>query len=91
MSVYSYKATDISGKVIKGTLEAENEKGIVTKLQEMGYIPIRIHMAGQSKINADTDLSKSFKSFFSRYKSSLSSIPVAANGDIAAARVKSFV
>jgi len=32
----------------------------------MGYIPIRIHMAGQSKINADTDLSKSFKSFFSR-------------------------
>jgi len=64
--VYSYKAADISGKIIKGTLDAENESKAAGRLQEMGYIPIRIHVTGQSRINADADLLMPVKSFFTR-------------------------
>ncbi|MBN1278040.1 MAG: type II secretion system inner membrane protein GspF [Deltaproteobacteria bacterium] len=47
MSEYSYKATDQSGKIVKGVIEAFEEKDAVTRLQNMGYIPIRIALAGR--------------------------------------------
>lgn len=42
MGNYAYKATDPSGKLIKGVLEALDEREAVRRLQEMGYIPIRV-------------------------------------------------
>lgn len=58
MTVYSYKATDSSGKIIKGSLEAADEKATAAKLQNMGYIPIRILPAGKERGNLfDFDLS----------------------------------
>ncbi len=42
MSEFIYKATDRSGKVIEGSIDAENEPAVVSKLRRMGYIPIRI-------------------------------------------------
>ncbi len=46
MTLFIYKATDSTGKVTKSTLEAVDEPGAVTRLQEMGLIPIRISPAG---------------------------------------------
>ena len=46
MGNYAYKATDPSGRLIKGAIEAGDEREAVGRLQEMGYIPIRILPAG---------------------------------------------
>ena len=53
MTIFSYKASDASGTVVKGTLEATDEKEVAGKLQSMHYIPIRIEKAGagQGKFN----------------------------------------
>jgi len=47
--MFSYKATDLSGKIIKGTLDAENERGAASRLQDMGYIPILINQTRTAK------------------------------------------
>ncbi len=47
MPLYSYKATDASGKLVKGILEATEEKEAVARLQGMNYIPIRVQAAGR--------------------------------------------
>jgi type II secretion system protein F len=64
MPVYSYKATDSSGKIFDGSLEAEEEKGAVSELYRMGLIPIRItRQKGKAKaLNAD--VSRFFGSVF---------------------------
>lgn len=64
MPTYSYKATDSEGKIVKGTLEAAEESGVVAELQDMGYIPIRISMAGRGRGKFDVDLSKNILSIF---------------------------
>jgi general secretion pathway protein F len=45
MTVFSYKATDQNGKIVTGTQDASDEKGVVAHLQAQGYIPIRITSA----------------------------------------------
>ena len=42
MAQFSYKATDQTGKIVTGTQDASDEKGVVAALQAQGYIPIRI-------------------------------------------------
>jgi type II secretion system protein F len=42
MTTFSYKATNAYGKILKGTLEAVDERDAVAKLQGMNCIPIRI-------------------------------------------------
>ena len=50
MTLYSYKATDPSGKIVNATVEAPDEMKVADKIHAMGYIPIRIIPAGkQSK------------------------------------------
>jgi len=66
MAIYTYKATDTTGKIVKGTLEAEGEKGVVAGLQDMGYIPIRVSLAGGERKRFDFDLSKDILSIFKR-------------------------
>jgi len=46
MQIFSYKATDVAGKVISGSLEAAETRDAVARLQEMGYIPIKVSPAG---------------------------------------------
>jgi type IV pilus assembly protein PilC len=43
---FQYKVKDKAGKVVEGSLEAENAQLVVGKLREMGYIPIEIQQAG---------------------------------------------
>ncbi len=64
MPTYSYKATDSAGKIVKGTLEAAQESGVVARLQDMGYIPIRISLAERDRRRLDFDLSKNIISIF---------------------------
>jgi type II secretion system protein F len=66
MPTYSYKATDSAGKIVKGTLEAEQERGVVTSLHDMGYIPIKISLAERDRSRFDLDLSKNIISIFKR-------------------------
>jgi general secretion pathway protein F len=47
MSGFSYKAADLSGKVIKGTLDAPDERAAAARLQDMGYIPMQIRPGGR--------------------------------------------
>ncbi len=62
MTIFSYKASDASGAVIKGTLEATDEKEVAAKLQNMHYIPIRIQAtgAGQGKFNLGGSINLSY-------------------------------
>lgn len=48
MPNFSYKATDPSGKIIKGVIEAADDQGVVAELDGKGYIPIRIESAGKN-------------------------------------------
>jgi type II secretion system protein F len=66
MAIFSYKATDYNGKIVKGFLEATDDKGVVTKLDSMGYIPIRITLAGVEKRKYQLDVSDVFSSIFKR-------------------------
>ncbi len=42
MSAFTYKATTREGKVVEGQIEAENERAVLVKLQDLGYLPLRI-------------------------------------------------
>ncbi len=42
MALFHYRAADSSGKVLEGIIEAEAEYGVVSRLHEMGFIPLRI-------------------------------------------------
>lgn len=46
MPIFLYKASDPAGNVIKGALEAPDEKAAVGRLQAMNYIPIRVQARG---------------------------------------------
>ena len=64
MPTYTYKATDSSGKVINGSLDAEAEKGVVTELHNMGLIPIRITLSKGNGGRFNVDVSNQILSVF---------------------------
>ncbi len=66
MAVFSYKAADGSGKIVKGMLEAADDKNVVAKLDALGYIPIRISPAGKDKQGFQANVSEIVSSVFSR-------------------------
>jgi type IV pilus assembly protein PilC len=43
---FQYKVKDKSGKLVEGSLEAENAQLVVSKLRSMGYVPIEIQQQG---------------------------------------------
>lgn len=66
MEIFSYKATDHNGKIVKGFLEAADAKGVVAKLDSMGYIPIRITLAGKEKRKYQIDVGDLLSNVFKR-------------------------
>ena len=48
MAVYSYKAADPQGKIIRGSMEAADEAAVVAGLHAKGCVPIRIQPAEAS-------------------------------------------
>jgi len=47
MPLFHYRASDPQGNLIQGTLEAREERLVVSHLQQGGLIPIRISLEGQ--------------------------------------------
>src|SRR6478752_4396886 len=43
---FQYKVKDKNGKLVEGSLEAENAQLVVSKLRSMGYVPIEIQQSG---------------------------------------------
>jgi type IV pilus assembly protein PilC len=50
---FQYKVKDKSGKLVQGSLEAENAQLVVSKLRSMGYVPIEIQQQGGSGFQRD--------------------------------------
>lgn len=42
MATFSYKAIDKNSNEVKGTLEADDEKAVLSHLKDMGYFPVDI-------------------------------------------------
>ena len=41
-TTFAYKVRDSSGKVLEGTLEADNTGLVASRLRQMGYTPVNI-------------------------------------------------
>jgi type II secretion system protein F len=59
MAQFSYKATDQTGKIVTGTQNASDEKGVVAALQAQGYIPIRITSSAKASSRLSSGWEKS--------------------------------
>jgi type IV pilus assembly protein PilC len=46
VKTYEYSVRDRRGKLVKGTLEAQNESALVQKLKGMGYAPVSVRETG---------------------------------------------
>ncbi len=70
MPTYSYKATDESGKIVEGALDATEEREVVKELHSRDLIPIRISLAkgssGKLNINVSEQVLSLFKGISSR-------------------------
>ena len=60
MAEYSYKAVTQEGKAIEGTIDGDNERQVMSKLQELGYIPIRVSL-GKAAENTASRFGFSFQ------------------------------
>ncbi|HEX9446140.1 MAG TPA: type II secretion system F family protein [Candidatus Binatia bacterium] len=56
MALFQYRAADYSGKVVEGVMDADAEHGVVARLHDMGFVPLRIsassEAAGRTSANA---------------------------------------
>ncbi|MFQ5850841.1 MAG: type II secretion system F family protein [Candidatus Binatia bacterium] len=52
MALFYYRAADHSGKVVEGMMEAEAEHGVVSRLHEIGCIPLEIASPGAAPTKA---------------------------------------
>jgi type II secretory pathway component PulF len=66
MTVFTYKATDVSGKVTTGTMEAKDHASVINRLRDKNFYPIQIQEAEQKKKIVTREIS--FKSPFERIK-----------------------
>lgn len=48
MAIFHYRAADPSGKVVEGVIEAEAENGVISRLHERGFIPLKIALPGEA-------------------------------------------
>jgi type IV pilus assembly protein PilC len=55
---YEYKVRDQSGKVVGGTLVADNEQLVVNRLREMGYVPLKVGVRGGAVMKREFNIRK---------------------------------
>src|SRR3954447_15257338 len=53
---FQYKVKDKTGKLVEGSLEAENAQLVVSKLRSMGYVPIEIQQQGGGNVHRELKL-----------------------------------
>ena len=49
MPVYQYKAVTPAGEVLEGAMDAASQKGVIERLRDMGYTPLRAVEAGSAE------------------------------------------
>lgn len=52
-TTFEYKVRDQTGKVVEGTLEADDATLVVGKLRGMGYTPISVEQQAESRLQSD--------------------------------------
>ncbi|MDH5264372.1 MAG: type II secretion system F family protein [Betaproteobacteria bacterium] len=50
MPVFQYKAVTPAGEVLEGAMDASSHKGVIERLRDMGYTPIRAFEAGAAEV-----------------------------------------
>jgi type IV pilus assembly protein PilC len=55
-TTYAYRVRDRQGKLLGGTLEAENEQAVVAKLRQLGYAPVSIEAEKGAGLKAEVRL-----------------------------------
>jgi type IV pilus assembly protein PilC len=55
-TTYAYRVRDRQGKLLGGTLEAENEQAVVAKLRQLGYAPVSIEAEKSAGLKAEVRL-----------------------------------
>jgi type IV pilus assembly protein PilC len=55
-TTYAYKVRDRSGKVLSGSLEADNTALVADRLREMGYVPIAIDKKAGAGVKRDINI-----------------------------------
>jgi type IV pilus assembly protein PilC len=55
-TTYAYKVRDRSGKVLSGSLDAENTGLVANRLREMGYVPISIDKKAGAAVQRDVSI-----------------------------------
>ncbi len=65
MPTFTYKATDVNGKLMEGTIEGKDERSVISRLQEQQYFPLKVERSAEKK-----GISREFsvKSFLQRVK-----------------------
>jgi general secretion pathway protein F len=66
MPLFSYKAADQAGKIVKGVLEAGDDHAAAAQIDTMGYIPITIQLTGSSNRKLRTNVLDYLNTFFGR-------------------------
>jgi type II secretion system protein F len=54
MAFFQYRAADHAGKIVDGVMEAEAEQSVISRLHEMGCIPLRIAVPGDRTVAGST-------------------------------------
>src|SRR3954469_21520981 len=52
-TTYVYKVRDKAGRLVEGSLEAQSEQLVVSRLREMGYVPLSVSRKGRSPLTMD--------------------------------------
>jgi type IV pilus assembly protein PilC len=55
-TTYAYRVRDRQGKLLGGTLEADNEQAVVAKLRQLGYAPVSIEAEKGAGLKAEIKL-----------------------------------
>jgi len=49
MAEFYYRASDRSGKVVQGSMEAPDQAAVIAQIRRMGYVPVRIDASGSRR------------------------------------------
>ena len=57
-TTYAYKVRDKAGRLVEGSLEAQNEQLVVAKLRDMGYVPLQVKAKGRSAMSMEINIGR---------------------------------
>jgi type IV pilus assembly protein PilC len=55
-TTYVYKVRDKAGRLVEGSLEAQNEQLVVTRLRDMGYVPLSVSRKSRSPLTMEIQI-----------------------------------